>query len=66
MFFDDGKIALYLYHQTKPGQYGDTHIDENFKFQTGKFYAVTLYTKINSSAEVIDGEAWFISTEKKS
>jgi hypothetical protein len=58
MFFDQGKIASYLYHQRKTGQYGDTHIDENFKFQNGKFYAVTLYTKINSSAEASDGEAW--------
>lgn len=58
MFFDQGKIASYLYHQGKPGKYGDTHIDENFKFQNGNFYAVTLYTKINSSAEAKDGEAW--------
>lgn len=58
MFFDLGKIGSYLYHQRKTGQYGDTHIGENFKFQTGKFYAVTLYTKINSTAEANDGEAW--------
>jgi hypothetical protein len=58
MFFDQGKVASYLYHQRKSGKYGDTRIDENFKFQTGKFYAVTLYTKINSSAETADGEAW--------
>lgn len=65
MFFDQGKIASYLYHQRKLGKYGDTRIDENFKFQTGKFYAVTLYTKINSSADAKDGEAWVYIDGKK-
>ncbi len=58
MFFDQGKIASYLYHQKKIIKYGDTHINEDFKFQSGKFYSITLYTKINSSAESADGEAW--------
>ena len=31
---------------------------ENFKFQKGNFYSVTLYTKLNSSANTTDGEAW--------
>lgn len=65
MFFDQGKVASYLYHQRKTEKYGDTHIDENFKFQNGKFYAVTLYTKINSSAEANDGEAWIYIDGKR-
>lgn len=65
MFFDHGKVGSYLYHQKKKGQYGDARIADNFKFEKGRFYAITLYTKINSLPESEDGEAWLYIDGKR-
>lgn len=56
MFKKDGKISTYLYDQTKTGTYGKAKTSGDFGFQKGKFYSITLYTKLNSSPIKSDGE----------
>ncbi|MGZ3805344.1 MAG: polysaccharide lyase [Pseudobdellovibrionaceae bacterium] len=57
MFEESGAVATYLYHQNKSCEYGETRIGKDFQFEKGKFYALTLYTKLNSAPFQTDGEA---------
>lgn len=57
MFEEDGAVATYLYHQRKTGEYGETRTRKFFRFRKGRFYALTLYTKLNSSPSNADGKA---------
>jgi len=55
--FRNREPRLYLYHQGKPdGQCGDSY-NSNMRLQKERWYSVSYYIKVNSSADKSDGEA---------
>ncbi len=57
MFKKEGKISTYLYIQNKTKKYGAVVESKTFKFEKDKFYRLSLYTKLNSGPNELDGEA---------
>ncbi len=57
MWRPDGKIETVLVLQDQRDKYGEYKSSESFRFKRGKFYSVTLYTRLNSAANKKDGEA---------
>lgn len=57
IFGKDGRIEINLYHQDQKFQWGDSRDNEQFRFAKGRYYAVTLSTKLNSESGKKDGEA---------
>lgn len=54
-FRKDGGVETYVYNQGQRGDYGQIDRAQDFKFETGRFYKVSLYVKLNSSAAASDG-----------
>ena len=55
MFGSKGGLKSYIYHQDQRGKYGDSKVASGFSFKRGRYYALTLHTKLNSTAEAKDG-----------
>jgi hypothetical protein len=54
-FRPDGGIETYIYHQNQKGNFGEIDRAKDFKFEKGIMYKVSLYVKVNSSANASDG-----------
>ena len=54
-FGRDGGIRSYLYVQDKPGRYGLSQGATSFRFEKGRWHAVSLHVKLNSGPDVSDG-----------
>jgi hypothetical protein len=54
-FLEGGKLGTYLYHQDLPGNYGETVPAVNFKFETNRYYSISLYVHLNNPPEVSNG-----------
>jgi hypothetical protein len=57
MWIEDGKTELVLNTQDQPNKWGAYKHNDSFRFERGRFYAVTLYTRLNSGPGEKDGEA---------
>lgn len=58
MFGTGGSAFLYIYHQNRPRACGHGFSSGNtFRFQPGRWYTVSIYTKLNSSGSRSDGVA---------
>lgn len=58
MFGTGGTALLYIYEQDRPKRCGrGVGTKSNFKFETGRWYSVSLYTKLNSRGDRSDGQA---------
>jgi hypothetical protein len=57
MWREDGKIETVLVLQDQKGKWGEYKGNGDFRFKRGRYYAVTLYTKLNSGPDKRDGEA---------
>lgn len=55
MFASEGGLNTYIYHQDQKGQHGETKAASGFKFKRGRYYALTLHVKLNSTSEAKDG-----------
>lgn len=56
-FKEKGSIRSYLYCQNKDGQYGVSLRHPTFRFERGRYYAISLHAKLNSEPEKDDGFA---------
>jgi N-sulfoglucosamine sulfohydrolase len=55
-FKDAGGVKLYTYHQDMQGQYGDRgDIQQPFKFERERYYAVSLHVRVNDPPEASNG-----------
>lgn len=57
MWIEEGKTELVLNTQDQTNKWGAYKHNDRFKFERGRFYAVTLYTRLNSGPGKKDGEA---------
>lgn len=57
MWVEDGRTELVLNVQDQTNKWGAYKDNDRFRFERGKFYAVTLYTRLNSGPDKKDGEA---------
>lgn len=57
IFGKSGKVEVNLYLQNQNAKWGESRDNESFRFEKGKFYAITLYTRLNSGPNKKDGEA---------
>jgi hypothetical protein len=55
MFHSDASIQSYVYSQNMRSQYGDVVRAKNFKFQPGRYYAVTYQVGVNDPATQSNG-----------
>lgn len=62
-FGPEGRIRTYLYNQSQTGQYGTTKSAPDFRFEKGRYHAVSLHVKLNDPNEAngfahiyVDGE----------
>lgn len=55
IFRSGGGVAAYLYHQELPGQYGEVISNQRFHFTPNRYYAVSLYIKLNDPGEKRNG-----------
>jgi hypothetical protein len=55
MFRPDGGLQSYVYSQNMKGQYGDVVVAKNFRFQTGRYYAVSYQVAVNDPASASNG-----------
>ncbi len=53
----NGRISTLLYTQDRAHRWGASQSNDQFQFKKGRYYSVTLYTQLNSSANKSDGEA---------
>ena len=56
-FKEEGMVKSYLYSQNKDGKYGTSLYAENFRFEKGKYYSVSLHVKLNTRSAESDGFA---------
>ena len=56
MWRDSGRMVQYLYHQDRTGPCGEDVAANGITLQPGRWYDVSLYVKVNSSAGARDGE----------
>ncbi len=56
-FSSDESLRTYLYIQNKDGIYGASRSGNEFTFERGRYYAVSLHMKLNSNTDSIDGFA---------
>ena len=54
-FKGDGRLNSYVYHQNKSGKYGESVSSDHPPCQRGKWHAVSLYVKLNSTPAKADG-----------
>ena len=47
MFRQDGGLQSYLYSQNKQGQYGEVETARDFRFQTDRYYRITMQVRLN-------------------
>jgi hypothetical protein len=55
MFHSDASIQSYIYSQNMRSQYGDVSRAKNFKFQPGRYYAVTYQVGVNDPVSQSNG-----------
>jgi hypothetical protein len=48
MWTSEGGLMFYTYHHDKPGLYGDGVVYNNFKFETGRWYNITMRIVLNT------------------
>lgn len=48
MFRRDGGLQTYIYSQNMKGRYGDVVIAKNFRFERGRYYALSLQVALNN------------------
>lgn len=56
-FKEKGSIRSYLYSQNKDGQYGAGVYSQDFHFEKGKYYAISLHTRLNKEPSESNGFA---------
>lgn len=56
-FQGSGAPKTYVYHQDMERQYGDSVKATNFKFELGRYYAISLHVKVNEPASAANGFA---------
>lgn len=57
VFTGEGGVATYLYTQDKESRYGEKVRAKDFRFERGRFHAVSLHVGLNSAPELVDGFA---------
>lgn len=55
IFLSGGRVGAYVYHQELTGQYGEVISNQRFRFTPDRYYAVSLYVKINDPGEKHNG-----------
>lgn len=55
MFRRQGGLQSYIYSQNMKGKYGDVVIAKNFRFQPGRYYALTLQVVLNNPVAASNG-----------
>lgn len=62
-FGPEGRVRTYIYHQDQPGTYGTTRSAADFRFEKGRYHAVSLHVRVNDPDEAngfahiyVDGE----------
>lgn len=62
-FGENGRVRTYLYNQDQPGQWGTSVGGGDFRFEPGKYHAVSFHVKLNDPEEAngfahiyVDGE----------
>jgi len=56
-FRADGGIGTYIYDQDKDRKYGISEVSPDFFFEKGRYYALTLYLRINDRGHEANGTA---------
>jgi len=56
-FTGEGGVASYLYTQDKQSRFGEKVKAKDFRFERGRFHAVSLHVGLNSAPELSDGFA---------
>ncbi len=56
-FGREGAVRTYLYVQNKPGKYGAGKAHSRFRFEKGRYHAVSLHVKLNESPKTASGFA---------
>ncbi|WP_028774034.1 polysaccharide lyase [Shewanella waksmanii] len=51
----NGVASIYVYHQNRVSSCGDRWTAQDFRFEAGKTYRVSLYVSLNSAPNVADG-----------
>ena len=54
-FKGDGGLQTYVYHQDMQGQYGESVIAEDFRFQPGTYHHILMQVALNEPAQVPNG-----------
>ncbi len=55
MWKENGSLRTYIYHQDKPGEWGDSQMADDFYFQRGRWYSVSIQVRVNSGPDIADG-----------
>jgi hypothetical protein len=55
MFRPQGGLQSYIYSQNKKGKYGEVVIAKNFRFEPGRYYALTYQVVLNNPASASNG-----------
>lgn len=57
MWGPEGAVQTYLYSQSKTGQYGDSARAPGFRFEPGRYHAVSLHVRLNDPPGATNGFA---------
>lgn len=55
MFRPQGGLQSYIYSQNKKGKYGEVEIAKGFRFEPGRYYALTYQVVLNNPASASNG-----------
>ena len=57
MFKPEGGLSAYLYRQDKESRFGTTDLASDFRFERGRYQAVSIQVKLNDPPEEANGSA---------